>query len=1161
MSTNHDVYKPSSILSSESIDLKMQNYENNWSTLNNHDCTWTSSCNTSVVSDTSSNYTSEYYKPISSNANNLCSISIHDPSSSALNEYLYNGSNIFQSLKSINTPSINTYNNTNGDPLDYSIHSSMNSLKDPIMTFNQSHIQLQSNYIHSSINQMNQDESSYLLKNTTTSINSSINTQMNNGQLLKRKYSKNISNLSRKYNGKQLKTENIKNIDLNHSIISNYDNSNDNNNNSNDNNSNSNNNNCNVITQFNNNNNQLITNSISKENYLFTKNKYKKTNSITRKKSKINKNIQINNHEIINNISTIITTIDYSISKNIINENNNENKIHTTNTTTTTTSTTTTTTNNNNNNNVIKKTTDCRAAYKYLTWREKDRRRRFREEWKHLWLVIPYGLYEVMCLVCHKVMTQRKVDTIKRHTVRRHVELIGMSESEREKLFNQLIKQYTMLGVANYNSSTDIPNILHRKSDCLHQSDPTKNCDEISNVKSSSEILTNDFNNTNKCLLEKHSIMNRLKNIDTKNDSLMSRDSDFRHPLAKQDKQLDRKLYQTTKMTPRYSRNSCSKKYRTLPEVKQDRSITEDLKGLSKLMPEDWDDPSIFQKSFPLQNSPTDTPRHYCNRLEYPHNEDRFYIGTLGSKVMPSSTNSMMPSFSPFSTVVPISKCSSCIYPSKSENFHNFLKSYVSMNSLLSSPNMPTSSISSLLMPQIFSTLNNSYKLSTSMKSTSSLCTNNDISCHTGSGNRDNNNNSTSANESHRNYRLSPTEIQTTVNDYRKRSNQLLDSSINTQMSLTNDILTNNIKNIKVPCIQQFSTQNIYKDSHSPNLQISPNSSIPGSLPFMMSTFMTDLLKHEKDDGILPKMPESRINTLVNKRNSVHMSNPELFNDCPNDHKTSDRKTNFISREGEHVVNPSGIKSNSKSKSNSGSKQFTISSLLNIENLSSENKASSATHHDELIPDIQKKDTISLGCNCPNWSTQNPQEKRKTGQLPIPCVLCNSESANNCTDEVSKQFISNVTSGDNLFRSNTGSIDISITKQIDAFRERQSAFSSPTGLPNVSVNRKLLEHYTSIPELYQSYTDIFHLIYCLKNQIPINCLSNSNTFHNQNSGALETYMKSYYLELLRHQYDVPSTDLSTQRIPTTLCSSIHKENELVNFKKCTNELQKSSIID
>lgn len=35
------------------------------------------------------------------------------------------------------------------------------------------------------------------------------------------------------------------------------------------------------------------------------------------------------------------------------------------------------------------------ASYKYLTWREKDRRRRFREEWKHLWLVVPHGMYEV----------------------------------------------------------------------------------------------------------------------------------------------------------------------------------------------------------------------------------------------------------------------------------------------------------------------------------------------------------------------------------------------------------------------------------------------------------------------------------------------------------------------------------------------------------------------------------------------------------------------------------------------------------------------------------------------------------------------------------------------------------------------------------------------
>ncbi|KAL3313272.1 hypothetical protein Ciccas_008127, partial [Cichlidogyrus casuarinus] len=78
------------------------------------------------------------------------------------------------------------------------------------------------------------------------------------------------------------------------------------------------------------------------------------------------------------------------------------------------------------------------ASYKNLTWREKDRRRRFRDEWKHTWLVIPEGKFEVKCLVCHKVMTQRKLDTIKRHTTRKHNELMSMSDRERQNLFDQL---------------------------------------------------------------------------------------------------------------------------------------------------------------------------------------------------------------------------------------------------------------------------------------------------------------------------------------------------------------------------------------------------------------------------------------------------------------------------------------------------------------------------------------------------------------------------------------------------------------------------------------------------------------------------------------------------------------------------------------------------
>ncbi|VDK30419.1 unnamed protein product [Dibothriocephalus latus] len=45
------------------------------------------------------------------------------------------------------------------------------------------------------------------------------------------------------------------------------------------------------------------------------------------------------------------------------------------------------------------------ASYKYLSWREKDRRRRFREEWKNLWLVVPYGSYEVSHSTSHNLFS------------------------------------------------------------------------------------------------------------------------------------------------------------------------------------------------------------------------------------------------------------------------------------------------------------------------------------------------------------------------------------------------------------------------------------------------------------------------------------------------------------------------------------------------------------------------------------------------------------------------------------------------------------------------------------------------------------------------------------------------------------------------------------
>ncbi|CAL8069521.1 unnamed protein product [Calicophoron daubneyi] len=126
------------------------------------------------------------------------------------------------------------------------------------------------------------------------------------------------------------------------------------------------------------------------------------------------------------------------------------------------------------------------AAYKYLTWREKDRRRRFREEWKHLWLVVPHGRYEVMCLVCHKVMTQRKLDTIKRHTVRRHVELLGMPETERQNLFEQLVRQQNLMNSGDANQTSNAGSM--RKTPETGKPSALKKSEGADGIKICSEI-------------------------------------------------------------------------------------------------------------------------------------------------------------------------------------------------------------------------------------------------------------------------------------------------------------------------------------------------------------------------------------------------------------------------------------------------------------------------------------------------------------------------------------------------------------------------------------------------------------------------------------------------------------------------------------------------
>ncbi|TNN09131.1 asparagine rich [Schistosoma japonicum] len=1130
MSTNHDVYKLPSTLSNQSINFKAQNHKKCWSKMNNHEDTWSSSCNQCIRSNESSKCMIGHFTPCSSNSNAVCQFTtVQDQTNSLSDKYYYNDMNIIQSLRKNNAPNNNKYISRNTDPLDYSIHSLMNNFSGSAFTLNKSNLRIRSDYIQASDNQDIQDhiQSSHISRSITEPNGCCTNTENSNGPLLKRKYSINPSNIPKKYTGKHSKTEMKTDSEFSHSTIKVSDRIT-----------------VSHITSFVT--NQLPSTNTSDDTYSPSKTAYKRLNSIPRKKIKIDKDLQKNIHEVTNS-STMITT-DYSNSK----VNEDENTINTS---------------SIDNKSIVKKTSDTRAAYKYLTWREKDRRRRFREEWKHLWLVIPHGLYEVMCLVCHKVMTQRKVDTIKRHTVRRHVELIGMSDSEREKLFNQLISQYSMLEAANHNLSADASNKLHQKSNSLHHTNSSVNFKGISNMR-----------DTGTCWFGQLSSMNSVNNTDMENKSLKSETSNLRCMSVKKHQQLNCKPFQAMNVTSRYSRNFLFDKYGNLPEQTQNGRITGNFKDLPTNIPSNLDDASRFSEKSPsLQISLTDALSDSCSKLHFPQNEDQFHMATVSSKSMTSNPISTTSPFSPFPITIPIPKCFSCTKSSESEDLHSFLKSCASMNFQFSSSRVPTSSISSLVTSQ------NSDKLPTSTKPTSNLYTNSDINYYITRTEFDNKNNNMDI-TTIQSHQSSLIEVQTVMSDYQNRLKQKSGSTLNTETILENYNLVSIIENMKLPHRQQFSSSNICEDSYykSMNLGNSSVSSIPGvpgSLSLSVGSSVTGLLNQETGDAISLKTSKSKLNSLGTNKNSINVSNSQLSNNSVSSNMANDEKTVHISRKSEkfadslssnhhaqsneQVLYPLGIKSGSKNKSNSDSKQFTISSLLKIESFSSEKDTSLTTCCEELFPDTQKKNKLLQRCNYSDCSIQRDclQENQKFKQLPVPCVLCDFQSSNTCTNEINKDFTSNIASEDILFKHNNGSFDISPTKQFDKFRERQSAFTNLTGLSNASIIPKVAEYNTNISDVYQSYTDIFYIIYCLKNRIPINFTPNPSIFYTNNSEALETYTKLYYLELLRHLYDAPYTHHSNQSFPTSLCPSMREESKPFSITKLVNELEKSQTND
>ncbi|TNN09133.1 hypothetical protein EWB00_006481 [Schistosoma japonicum] len=375
-------------------------------------------------------------------------------------------SNVFQTFKSPIYSNETLLNSSNGNPLDYSINSLINNKKYSELSIDKSCFQLQSNYKHNSVQCLNGNNNfcDTSLSTCTTEYNiNSVNVlksfEMNDGRMLKRKYAKALSNSSEKDSKKYLKVESNNDFKKNNPIINHCHKNNF----------------SNKVSQF------SITGNLLNESLLLSKNVTYNNSSIVKWKTNKDADCEVYNREVIDTVNANITT---QSDDQLLMFNEGYNKCSV---------------NNCNNSNNTKITTNSTGAYKYLTWREKDRRRRFREEWKHLWLVVPYGLYEVMCLVCHKVMTQRKLDTIKRHNVRRHVELQGMSHTERKMLFDKLLKQhniddksYATKPKQSYKSTSDGTSSVHDSNELRH-----KFLHDTNWLANQSSEINNDLNTIN----------------------------------------------------------------------------------------------------------------------------------------------------------------------------------------------------------------------------------------------------------------------------------------------------------------------------------------------------------------------------------------------------------------------------------------------------------------------------------------------------------------------------------------------------------------------------------------------------------------------------------------------------------------------------------------
>ncbi|CAH8508332.1 unnamed protein product [Schistosoma intercalatum] len=1130
MTTNQDIIKTSSLFSDKSMGLK-ESHRYILSALNDHTPirSFDGSFSVNRNNENQTGYFT-HWSPIE--------VTFSECTSQCNSIYTVE-SNIHEDIvKKMSLPNNVTVNKTD-NPLDYSIHSNfidhqcLTSTSPKVTAHQQSNYNRNSSLEFSNSFKFNHNNTSSLRKSECTSqpiVCYATNDETDGGRLSKRKYSKNHSSVSRKYTGKYIKAGINKITGLNQPNVISIPISN---------------NNTHINDRFEvihaNTINHSLTHNLLKETYSLNQNTVNEDgNSINGKKSKLDKNCPTVEKNSVNK-QTIDMTF-YSTPEDSPWNNGEDEKGKT----------------NSDNQNNVKNTVVSTGAYKYLSWREKDRRRRFREEWKHLWLVIPHGLHEVMCLICHKVMTQRKLDTIKRHVVRRHPELLKMYDHDKRELFNQLIRQSNLIDHTNISSIINNPCKFIQKSNDSYKCNLNRN---LPKTKESSQKLL--FNTSNRLMNQTSNRNLFLKNMNQLNNIPLCYTPNSQSVYYKSSEDSVDELHEVVNSNVKMKQYLSSDESKYLPKMYQEVINSFDFNHLSSALPEDWFNLlKIAESLLPIVKSSSDgsmDPLDYSIHSSQ-HNPIEINMQLLSSNNQPVNT-SMISTESLLSPNVQTINCSSFrpfSSSSKSSNLNiNYRKSFTPMTYKSMEP-MNSLPLSSIVQTKSFSNIQNLDKSYGFMESTSNsyedtIKTSNEnlaaVNCN--------------VNFSSKNIHV---QNDYEINDY--DSSQMAKGYLNSQFHLTTEYMEHdhivNELNQRLRVSVNATTSHANRTSTGFDPTFSKVPKIDEAQSLMIAAWYSALMNSTKNtnqlvnDNVSLNVHKPICNESVGMEQpltfSFPFSNPRLCNTSPHVPNTSDEIISSRLKQKEKLSNyPSIIDSlqlhnqevelqSSKQvnpsrqlKLNSDLNKFTISSLLNTEQRQITTPVSKAEQKsDNSCPNILSNLEMSSCDSSTDSSSQlgNKQKYDKFKSIPecISCILCMIHDMN----------VGNSSSNTNYNKSCRLNVDIPsniYAKEAESYKRKHTAFTCPKNLPSSFYNS--VEIQSKINASNQFNNDN-----CTsQNQIPFIHLLDSN---NQPIHEVQTYMKCYYDELLRNHFEhIQKENQSSEKVTSSYCCiPINKENTI-----------------